>query len=98
MESIGIGSPIFRPSKRSRVAFCFLHLLFTHIIVIEITRIKSVPPATESPMIDVVFSCVATEPPGGALPFWRLYRMLEEAVVGDGAILGLSGAFKKRRC
>lgn len=97
MELIGIGPPIFRPSKRSRVdAFCFLHFLFTHIIVRQMTRIKSVPPATESPMIVVVFSWVATEPPGGVFPFWRLNKILAGAVVGDGAILGLSGVFKRR--
>ena len=42
-------------------------------------------------MIVVVFSWVATEPPGGVFPFWRLNKILAGAVVGDGAILGLSG-------
>lgn len=77
-------------------AFCFLRFLFTHAIVIQITRIKRVPPATESPMIVVVFSWVGREPPGGALPFWRLNRRLAGVMAGDGAIPGPSGAFVKR--
>jgi len=46
-------------------------------------------------MIVVVFSWAAREPPEGALLFWRLNRDVAGVMVGDGVILGLSGAYLK---
>ena len=46
-------------------------------------------------MIVVVFSWAESEPPEGALLLWRLNRELAGMMVGDGAILGVSGAFRR---
>lgn len=86
----------FLPSNRPDAAeFCLLRFLFIHSIVRQITRIKSAPPATESPMIVVVFSWAASELPETELLFWRLNRELAGVMVGEGAILGVSGAFSR---
>ena len=84
----------FLPSERPRAAeFGFLRFLFIHTIVRQMIRIKSAPPATESPMIVVVFSWAASEPPV-ALLFWRLNRELAGVMVGGGAILGVREGFR----